>query len=398
VTDRAKTDLPSRKSTPSDFRLPKVLAKRRKIEGGNAALARAISSCWRDDPAGKSEAAGKDVIDRRKLTLLIDEKPGLVLSVKDLRVLDCYLERFGEGLAFRPLFEKPDVMRTLANSGHVTFLLTSKVEEEGGSFSHWDVLAMAEIQRSITAASDVSVQLDIQNVPFYPDELKPKSAIEGSWPELFEERGPSLIALASNRTNPAAEVMQCAMFGRSEFEGRPKKGERKLPLHFVWNPGLRYVFESQFHLGPEQLEALDLTAAQRISSQEASAIEFGGKVYLDRSRSPHGGATYGVCFAQRRKHGQVWMLLAGLTGAATFAAAKIAKRLPMSLQAAKPADVHCFLIQAHVEPPRQPNSLERVRDSSVELVRHKAWQGSLKTKDDKQEREEAEERSKGVEE
>ena len=76
---------------------------------------------------------------------------GLKLSVDDLAAIDIYLEPFGEGLSYRPLFDKPDVLQALANSGRVTFLVGTEGEEEGGNFPHWDVLAMAELQRSLTA-------------------------------------------------------------------------------------------------------------------------------------------------------------------------------------------------------------------------------------------------------
>ena len=208
--ERSNDDPAANESRASDFRLPQVLAQRRDIEGGYAALARAITRSSRGDPARGSESSTeqnddrdsdsdkvgdkashkdgdkeKDTIDRRKLARLVEEEDGFVLSLADLRALDSYLDRFGEGLAFRPLFEKPDIMRTLAAYGHVTFLLGSKFEPDGGSFSYWDVLAMAEVQRSITTASEASVQLDIQVVPLYPERDDPKSSTKGEWRELL---------------------------------------------------------------------------------------------------------------------------------------------------------------------------------------------------------------------
>jgi hypothetical protein len=409
TNDNASDDLSANESRVSDFRLPQVLAQRRDIEGGYAALARAITRSWRGDPARELESAreeesgpgkisdksddkrdekgdekgddkinhkgnDKDVIDRRKLTRLIEGDDGFVLSLSDLRALDCYLDRYGEGLAFRPLFEKPDIMRTLAKSGHVTFLLGSSLEEDGGSFSYWDVLAMAELQRSITAASEASVQLDIHDVPLYPKREDPKSSTKEEWRELFDEHGPSLVVVASSRTIPAAEGMQCAMFGRREFEDGPLETKLELPIHFVWNPHLSYVYPSHFHLKAKDIEKSNPQAANEIDSGEASAIAVGEKVYLDKVRSRKWGDTYGVCFAQRRPQGQVWLLLAGVTGAATFAAARVAKRLGPSLREADPAEVHCFVIRAHVEPD-QPESLAALRDSTVDVVHETVWRG-----------------------
>ena len=55
-------------------------------------------------------------------------------------------------------------------------------------------------------------------------------------------------------------------------------------------------------------------------------------VLLDRVTPRRSGDTYGVCVAQRRKNGQVWLALAGVTGAATFVAAKLAKNLTTPLR------------------------------------------------------------------
>jgi hypothetical protein len=113
-----------------------------------------------------------------------------------------------------------------------------------------------------------------------------------------------------------------------------------------------------------------------VKSGKASAIEFGGAIYTDQARVRNEGETYGVCFAQRRRHGQVWLLLAGLTGAGTYAAAKMAKRIRLSLREERPSDVHCFLIRAYLEPSQKPTSLGRVRDSTVEVVGRVGWQGA----------------------
>ena len=191
---------PSDLSSPG-FRLGRALGERKEKEGSYAALARAITKS--NAAASGTDATLEDrsrALDRRKLRAIVEGAPNLVLSLQELRALDCYLERYGEGLAYVPLFEKPDLMQTLAESGRVTFLLGSKPEPEHRYFSHWDVLAMAEIQRGISS-SGVSVRFDIQDVLLHEtlEAATASSKIEG-WAELLEDRGPSLVCLGSGRS------------------------------------------------------------------------------------------------------------------------------------------------------------------------------------------------------
>jgi hypothetical protein len=339
----------------SDLRLARVLGELKAKEGGYSALARAID---RSTAAGPRPDSGEDDrkrgFDRRKLKSIIEADKNLVLSLKELRALDCYLERYGEGLAYVPLFQKPDLMQTLAESGRVTFLLGSKPEAKGElrHFSHWDVLAMAEIQRAINP-SEVSVRFDIQDVPLYEELEATRESITGTggWMELLDDHGPSLVCLGSSRTNPAEEAMLCEMFQRPAFEEAPPDERRQLPFHFVWNPDLPYVFPSHFHLRSDDISSDHPDAAELIEGGQCSAVVTDDAILVDRVTPRRSGDTYGVCVAQRRKRGQVWLALAGVTGAATFVAAKLAKSLATRLHEQKrgqDSDVYWAAIRGRV--------------------------------------------------
>jgi len=355
----------------SDFRLAGVLAERKDKEGGYAALARAIDESNAAGPKRDSdEGARKFKFDRRKLKSIIEADDNLVLSLKELRALDRYLERYGEGLAYVPLFQKPDLMQTLADSGHVTFLLGSKPERKLRHFSHWDVLAMAELQRGINA-SEVSVRFDIQDVPLHEDVSDARDSIEkGQWMELLKDQGPSLVCLGSSRTIPAAEAMLCRMFGCPTFEEASPDEKGRLPFHFVWDPELEYIFPSHFHLGRDDLTSRDLEAVGLIKEGDASAVVASGDVLVDRVFQRRWGDTYGVCVAQRRKRGQVWLVLAGITGAATFVAAKLAKNLATRLheqERGRDSDVYWAVIRAHV-PNDESRPLINLRQFAEETI------------------------------
>jgi hypothetical protein len=258
----------------------------------------------------------------------------VVLSLADLRALDNYLERYGEGLAYVPLFQKPDQ------------------EQELWHFSRWDVLAMAEIQRGINT-SEVSTRMDIQDVPLPEGSTDvAQSTDNAEWLELLDDQGPSLVCLGSSRTGPAAEAMLCKMFKRPRFEDALPAQKKSLPFHFVWSEKLPYVFSSHFRLRANDVFADNPDAAELIQQGKASAVAIGDRVLVDRMTQRRWGDTYGVCVAQRRKRGQVWLVLAGVTGAATYVAAKLAKHLATRLDEAKRgqnSDVYWAVIKASIE-------------------------------------------------
>ncbi len=365
----------------SRLRLGRVIEQRKKSEGGYAALARAISESVRGPaPARKSGSKKpKDEVDRRKLQALANGDRDVVLSLRELRALDSYLEPFGEGLAYRPLFEKPDLIQTLADSrGPITFLLGSKKALDGGSFPHWDVLAMADIQRSLSS-SEVSVQVDIQDVTMYPEFKLAEFPGGEPWPKLFDERGPSLVVLASNRIMPAAEVMLCKMFGGEPFRNQLLEQKRDLPFHFVWNRSLRHVLQSRFQLEPADIAERDPKAADSVLEGKASALALSDQVFVDTVTLTGWGDAYGICVAQRREHGQVFLLCAGVSGPATLAAARLAKRLPMRLSETKRgvnSAVYWAVVSAHM-PEAYRESNTNLRELGEEIrVKPRTWLAS----------------------
>jgi hypothetical protein len=355
--------------------LARILAERKAQEGSYSALAKAIDEASASDPR-TDPGPGRDRrrFDRRKVKSLIEGDNSVVLALWELRYLDAYLEQYGEGLAYVPIFQKPDLMQTLAASGRVTFLLGSKsgTEREGELryFSHWDVLAMAEIQRGINA-SEVGVRIDIQHVML--DERLPgsvESSDESGWEGLMDDRGPSLVCLGSSRTSPATEIMLCRMFGRPPNVNAPPDEERPLPFHFVWDTALPYVFPSHFHLRSKELAERDPDAAGLIDVGEASALVTAEDVFVDTVHQSNQGDTYGVCVAQRRKGGQVWLIAAGVTGAATYVTAKLAKNLATRLHEQKrgeDSDIYWAVVRADIT--RDPNfPLANVRSIAEETI------------------------------
>jgi hypothetical protein len=87
----------------------------------------------------------------------------------------------------------------------------------------------------------------------------------------------------------------------------------------------------------------------------AAGFRHGGEYLIDElsQKKPAGktneGYTYALCAAQRRARGNIWLLVAGLTGPATYAAAKWVHQMPTSLdehELGRPSRVFWNLVRA----------------------------------------------------
>ena len=357
------------------IRLAGVIQKREKPAGGYAALARAITETYyrAGDPSWKRPKDTTDIIDRRKLRRIALGDVDVVLSFKELRALDIYLEPYGESLAYRPIFEKPDIFQTLADSANVTFMLGSKKGGEDTNFPHWDVVSMALLTRRLTA-SGANVRLDIQDVPMFPEFKWNDPDRQDDWLELFADDGPSLVCFGSNRTMAAAEYMLAKMFDVEPFVGAPYSDA--LPFHFAWNPTLKKVQESRFRCTIEELAAIDPEAAARVANREGSALVFDDRAVVDPVTACHWGDAYGLCVAQRRPGGQVWLLLGGVSGTGTFAAARMLSRVQIRLPEAgsgKHSAIHWSVVTGHV-PEEHKTYNKNLRDlNEQEVTRPRTW-------------------------
>jgi hypothetical protein len=353
----------------AEFRLASVLAHRMREEGSYAALARAITTANDEGQSSTRKKKSKgDVIDRRKLKSLVEGGSGAVLTRKDLFALDHYLSQYGESLAARPILRKPDLMQALGESGRVTFLLGSRPEVERVVVSQYDLLGMGEIQRAIGHA-DSGVRYDVQTVPL-PGRSATIEDVKAFEALLSDENGPSLCCLASARSNPFAERLLCAFFGYSPFAQQPLPKKATLPFQLIWNPTLSSLYQSHFRADAASIRARNPKMADEVDRGEASVLVTPEKLYVDRLTHDGWGDTYGVCMAQRRRRGQVWLLLLGITGASTFVSAKVAKRLATRMNECpdgRNSDIYWGIVKARVEK-TQRDELFNLRQFTLEEI------------------------------
>jgi len=359
--------IPPTREDPSELRLVRALRERKERVGSYSALARAIALAQREQETPAKGSSLVIPIDRRKLRRVLEGEVDS-LTVADLRVLDRYLEVFGEGLAFYPLFEKPALLQSLAECRLVNFLIGSRSFELRQNFSHWDLLGLAEMQRLIQQCG-TGVRFDIREVS---EDMDDKKLLQRSvrWRSLVQEAGPSLVCLGSCRTIPAAESMIRAMFGGKPF-GKDSLRKEELPFHFVWSRKPAYVADSPFHIVSDEIKHLDTAAARQVENGDASVLKLGDRVLVDQVTPKRGGEAYGICVAQRRGNGQIWVLVAGIAGVATYVTAKQTKNLAIHLPEVtdgKPSGVYWSVVRVKVPRPTARNPLWGIRDFPEESI------------------------------
>ena len=310
------------------LRMAKALAERKEAEKGFLPLARAIHKL-------SSARKGQHVVDRRKLKAIVEGKD-VLFRTTELRAIDRYLERFGEGLAHRPFFEKEDMLRSLAATQNVTFLLGSRLDTQLKrlDFSHWDVNGMVDILRGLNRFPG-HIRFDIQEVRRAVSQKEALESRNAKWAKLLDTDGPSLVCLGSPRASQAAEIMLASMYDRVAFTSAADVEDP--PFCFVWTgrfgPGARMPFTSTFAVEPEVLNA---RRAKKIRKDGYGLMWDGEFLVSPHPSSRKGTKSYAVVVAQRRKTGAIWIVVAGMTGVSTYAAAQMVPDIAATLNDDRP--------------------------------------------------------------
>jgi hypothetical protein len=265
-------------------------------------------------------------LDRRKLKKIV-EGSDLTLSTQEIAALDEFLEPFGEGLADVPFLSKPSVLRTLAASGNVTFALAAypREKERRNDVSAFDVRSMAEIMRGLERIRP-GVHIDIEDV--IPNEI-------GRASDILKNLQKSVCSIGSPRTCDVSKAMLATMLGERDGEGG---AEQTLAIRFE-----RRKDKSFIQVGQEWFVLY----------------------YNDDAES---WADYGLVALQRREHGGVWMVVAGLSAASTYACARAVKDLMVTSVDEVPrgmSPVRWAVVEANVTWTAAPGDPRTVKSQKV---------------------------------
>lgn len=323
---------------PKEFRLS-ALVQRHAMEMTYDGLARAIA---------EANLPVKDrKVDRRKLKKIVDRPEEVTLSMRELRALDVYFARHGEGLADKPIFERVGILESLVENKEVTFLIgsTPREKERRNDLSRWDTRSLAALLHDLGRNSN-RLQYRIEDVlQLQPD--KETKVSSQDWYRLIKKPdGPSLISIGSPRACLASEVMLAEIFALKPFK-KPDPFSKRSPFHFVWSPDASSEFPSSFTLRGEDLASLDPKISELVCSSKSWAFHWRKKVF-EVKRNADRDSMFGVIVAQRRSSGQVWLVCAGITGPATLAASQLVRDVAIALPRPESPDAHGHPIVAPV--------------------------------------------------
>ena len=280
------------------------------------------------------EAGTNCFVNRRMLAKIRDkpEKVGLTWNV--LIALNTYFRKRGLGLQQLPILETRGVLEPLMDSSRVVFMLGAKPrpEERRNDISLWDTRSQAELLTQ-TSRLDVHRVFDIEPV-LWRTPIEPAAMHSERWHRILEEDQASVISIGSPLASLSSEVMLARMFGVEQFKAPSFRAGKQVPFFFVWLPKSIRHFRSAFALTWRELQPEYASIASRVRRNQCAAFILEG--------TPHGVSSegkawtmHGIIAAQRRAAGNVWLVISGLTGPATYGVATMVKEISAELPWAK---------------------------------------------------------------
>lgn len=339
-------------------KLGEILAELARVQpGGYKGLARRIA---------ETNGSGSTLpVDRRKLATVGSGRPA-VFSFEELEALDQFLVR-ERGTGLRAIFRSPGILEMAAAKGKVVFLIGAKEWEGRTMVSLWDLRSIEQVLGGVYR-SQKAVEIDIRDVPLRGG-ATPQVSSQGQGQDLVPLEqlidhvdSPSLVSLGSPRACHASEVLLGRMFCLPAFQSKPATALQS-PFSFLWSysPDM-HPFQSSFSLTPQQIYQVGWTVdpldwqtwglrtvrrdAQNLPCPEIRQVRGKGRRWT----------TYGLIAAQRQPSGQVWIVLAGLSGPETLACAKILNSVSTALkppQVGRRAPVFWAVIESDVEVPEK---------------------------------------------
>lgn len=265
---------------------------------------------------------GSSIVNRRLLKKLHDGSRKLGLTVDQYAALDRYFRVVGKITGEPPMFAHELVIETLVRVPRVHFIYAAKprTKEQRVDVSCWDLDAGAQV---LTAASRASAKCEFatEHVLFHTPATLP--SVQGeTWFRVLDQDQDSVVSIGSPLASLSTEVMLARMFGVTPFQTPDPGAARALPFWYCWAPVIAGRFHSAFALTPDGLATFHAGIAARVRANQSHAFGFEGQVH-EVPRTGDAWTMHGIIAAQRRPAGNVWLVISGLAGPATCAAAKL---------------------------------------------------------------------------
>jgi hypothetical protein len=271
-----------------------------------------------------AQAGSKLKVDRRTLSKIRDAPGGVSLTLDLLTALNEYFKLRGEGLHKIPILVTRGLVEPLFDAQRLVFMLGAKPRpaERRVDLARWDALALAEL---VGAASRLGRphEFDIEDV-LWRTPVDPEAIKAERWYSLLEMDRTSVISIGSPLAALSSEVMLARMFNVAPFERPRFSTQQPLPFYFVWLPQAARGFRSAFGLTWQELVPEFKELARGVRQGRTAAFILNGVAHAVPTEAKS-WTMYGVIAAQRRASGSVWLVVSGLAGPATLAAARLVK-------------------------------------------------------------------------
>jgi len=278
-----------------------------------------------------NEEAGTGCRVNRKLLGNLRDCPEKVgLTWCHLVALHTYFRRHGASLQQLPILETRGVFEVMADVSRLVFMLGARPrrEEQRTDLSHWDRRSQSDLQAQASMQS-VHPKLQDEDV-LWRSPVDPAAIGNESWHRILDADQSSVISIGSPLAALSSEVMLARMFGVKPFATPRFTPGRSVPFCFVWLHKLAEHFNSAFGLSCRELQADYPELAQRVHRNEATAFILGDEVH-ETPTTGNEWTMYGIIAAQRRAAGNVWLVVSGLHGPATYGAATMVKQITAEL-------------------------------------------------------------------
>ena len=302
-------------------RLARIIKEAGAEEGGFLPLSRAIGLAYGSAPRAEGERRDRNIPDRRKLQLIANDKD-FTLSKQEIFAIDAYLSQKNLSLAHTPLLQKPEMVRVLAEREHVVYLVGARSMSTSSDrvfIADYDLLAMSEVAQRVSRLDGPPIDVRDIVLPSTPEEAE--RAVKDAGDDVFDDHGPSLVCIASPRANAGCEYMLAQMFDVTPWEDDQVP---VLPFHFLWpdrpeEPDLPSILQLAPAANPAPLTGAHAALAR--ANPKNSALILEDEVLQADPPRRDNARDLGIICCQRRKGGQLWVCVLGLSGPATLAAA-----------------------------------------------------------------------------
>lgn len=300
-----------------------MLAREIELVGTPHELARRVNE--------KNVEAGSHLrVDHRRLQKVAEGSLKVGLTREMLAALDVYFRQKGVSLTGFPMIMTRGIAEPLSESKRLVFMLGAKPrpKERRVDLSRWDAWALAELVRE-TSRFNRPHEFDIVDI-LWRDRVDPAAINAEAWYSKLEMDQTSVVSIGSPMASLSSEVMLARMFDVVPFVRPHFSPYSPLPFYFVWHPKAARGFRSAFGLTWEELDKDFGALAKDVRENRCSAFFLNGEPHV----VPAEGSSwtmFGVIAAQRRGCGSVWLVISGLAGPATLAAARLVKSITIDL-------------------------------------------------------------------